>query len=376
MIPTESKSKITASKREDVKAFLRLEARAIGGGCKLPTVLELCGKLDVAKATVNSALDELQDEGILRRRRGSGIYVSEQIDQKCIALVFGKNIFSTNQSPFCSMVLERSRERAASHDETFSFFFDIPLAGGEQTYPVHLDLADAFERNRLHGVLLVSWRSLEQVGWLKAQGVPVVTLTASPMGSNCVGPDYSALVRMGARALAGQGCRRIGLISALDLLGDGKLQTAVFREELTELGLPEHDGQIWLHPDTETSEMSQMSHEEQGYWALMKLLETDRNALDGVVINDDMMARGALAAARKLGLTVGSELKIATHANKGALTLTGHESHITRLEVDPDKLVEAMFGILERLMAGGKSSRKPHLIYPELRIGSNISFNN
>ena len=100
----------------------------------------------------------------------------------------------------------------------------------------------------------------------------------------------------------------------------------------------------------------------------MKLLEAE--ALDGVVINDDMMTIGALAAAKKLGLEVGTELKIATHANKGSSALREFEASLTLLEVDPNEFVEAMFGMLECLMAGGEITPERRLILPKLRVAS------
>lgn len=373
MLSTEFQSQSSTSKREEVKIFLREEAKQIGQGNKLPTVLELCRLLDVAKATVNSALNELQGEGIIRRRRGSGVFVSEQIAKKCIALVFGENIFEFGNSPFYSMLLNRSRARAASHGEFFSFYLDVPTTHSDkQRFPVHHDLVDALERKRLHGVLLVSRRSLEQVSWLKAQGIPVVSLAAGNNEPNCVGPDYAQLVQLGVRSLATQGCRRIGLISALGLSGEGVLQSTVFSQTLTQLGLPECVEWKWEQSDAETKRSAPIhcTHEEQGYWALMKLLNADRHALDGVVINDDMMTRGAVAAAQKLGLALGSDLKIATHANKGSLSLRDHEPSLTLLEFDPDEIVSAMFGMLERLMSGIEISLPSLLLSPKLRYAT------
>jgi DNA-binding LacI/PurR family transcriptional regulator len=318
--------------------------------------------IGVAQATVNSALEELVEEGTVRRRRGSGIFVSDQIHTKNVGLVFGGNIFDSGQSPFYSMLLDRSRHRSTSHDESFSFYLDLPVA--DRSLPVHQDLVEALQRRRLHGILLVSRNSMEQEAWLRAQGVPVVSMLGSSE-PNCVGTNYTELVRMGVRALAGQGCRHIGLISALGLSNKGRAQSAAHRETLSGLGLPVHEDSIWQQMGTELYPAQGM-REEHGYWALRKLLEA--GPLDGVVIDDDMMTRGVLTAAKKLGLMVGSDLKIATHANKGSSTLSEQESALTLMEMDPNDFVEAMFGMLERLMAGSELSAKSVLISPKLRV--------
>lgn len=367
MIPPECLLNSASSKREEVKSFLREEARALGGGNKLPTVLELCGTLGVAKATVNSALEELEEEGIVRRRRGSGIFVSEQIARKRIGLVFGENIFEVGRSPVYSMLLNYSRDRALSHGEFFSFYFDEPTAGCEPSVPVHQDLVEALTKKRLHGLLLVSSRGIEQIDWLRAQGVPLVLMTTGGIDSYCVASDYAEIVRLGVRALAEQGCQRIGLISALGLTSQGRGQSTVYLETLAGLGLTGRPEWIWARPDAELSDSKCGEHGEQGYRALLSLLETDPHALDGVVVNDDTMTLGVLAAAKKLGLAVGSDLKIATHANKGSSALLEHESVLTLMEIDPKDFVEEMFGTLERLMAGVSVAPETRLIRPQLR---------
>ena len=162
MMTRDSQTQAAPSKREEVKSYLRDEAQRVGSGGKLPTVLELRGKLGVAKATVNSALEELEVEGIVRRRRGSGIFASEDISQKRIGLVFGGNVFEVGRSPFYSILLARSLARAVSHGEKFSFYIDVPTEGGDPSFPAHQDLMDALARKRLHGILLVSRSSPEQ----------------------------------------------------------------------------------------------------------------------------------------------------------------------------------------------------------------------
>lgn len=46
-----------------------------GPGDKLPTTTELCRRYDVSKITVRRAMDELERDGLVARRRGSGTFV-------------------------------------------------------------------------------------------------------------------------------------------------------------------------------------------------------------------------------------------------------------------------------------------------------------
>ena len=73
---------------------------------------------------------------------------------------------------------------------------------------------------------------------------------------------------------------------------------------------------------------------------------------DGIVVLDDMMTRGALTAISQLGIVPGRDVQIASHTNVGSQVLFGYENSLVFLEIDPSKVAEAMFELLETLMRG------------------------
>ena len=91
------------------------------------------------------------------------------------------------------------------------------------------------------------------------------------------------------------------------------------------------------------------------------------NTPDGLVILDDMMARGALVALSKRGQRPGSDVKIATHVNAGSTALHGYEDDLSLIEVNPAHIVSAMFSMLETLMAGEIPDEPVVSIRPQLR---------
>jgi DNA-binding LacI/PurR family transcriptional regulator len=110
---------------------------------------------------------------------------------------------------------------------------------------------------------------------------------------------------------------------------------------------------------------------EQGVRAARELLASrgrkalNASAPDGLVISDDMMTRGVLKVFRELRVVAGQDVRIATHSNRGSNVLAGHETELTAIEIDPAEIVQAMFDLLETLMAGKKPtlnviSIKPH----------------
>lgn len=47
---------------------------------RLPTVVELCEMYGVSRTTINQVMDELSDRGLVARRKGSGVYVKNIIN--------------------------------------------------------------------------------------------------------------------------------------------------------------------------------------------------------------------------------------------------------------------------------------------------------
>ena len=80
-----------------------------------------------------------------------------------------------------------------------------------------------------------------------------------------------------------------------------------------------------------------------------------------------MMARGALVALSKLGLRPGTDIKIATHLNKGSTALHGYEGDLTIVEIDPAEIVAALFSMLETLMNGEKPAAPVVSVRAKLR---------
>jgi DNA-binding LacI/PurR family transcriptional regulator len=359
-----------------VRKQLREMALQTGSGGKLPTVRELRSRLGAANTTLNDALRDLQSAGVLDRRHGSGIYVSTRIRQKRVGLVFGGNVFTPGVSPFYSMLVEHCGLRAGTHGLSFSYFLDIPEAqrDGRAVF-VHRDLEESLRGRMLDGLLLTWPRSTEHTRWLRSQGIPVVAFDLPFRPGHVVSADHGEIVKQGVRALCEQGCRRIALLSSLGYARPYEDDRQAFAAAMAECGLEVRPQWMLERPGQELSRFGEyaLTNEEQGYQLMNELFRgwgengcRAEDYPDGVVFIDDMYTRGALVAAWKLGVRIGRNLRIATHLNKGSSALRGYEQELTLLEVDLQKLIEAMFDMLESLMAGERPEREMVMIRPKL----------
>ena len=68
---------------------------------------------------------------------------------------------------------------------------------------------------------------------------------------------------------------------------------------------------------------------------------------DGVILDDDMAASGVHKALEELGIKIGVDVKIATHANAGSPIGFALHGRVIQMMFDPTDFVEAMFEILD-----------------------------
>jgi DNA-binding LacI/PurR family transcriptional regulator len=140
----------------------------------------------------------------------------------------------------------------------------------------------------------------------------------------------------------------------------------LFEAVLKEARLPFSEARIWrLHDEVYEEEIAG-SYQEQGYRAVQEVYggQSLPEAPDGLVIINDLMTVGALAAFRESGLRLGEDVKIATHSNKNSNVLLGYEPLLSRLEIDPTAVVCALFDTLETLMKGETPPESPRWVNP------------
>jgi DNA-binding LacI/PurR family transcriptional regulator len=372
------------TKTQALSARLGDMARELGPSARLPTMTELSKQLGVSMMTLNRALSELEAQGIIYRRQGSGTYVSPSTGPtaRSVGLVYDRDIFDSGQSPFCGLLVDEARRRAQSGDERFSLYLAVPSREG---LPVHDDLLRSIEKKRVDGLLLVCEAQSPAVKWLVEQSLPIVALSYLPVVPHRVAIDWAAVAREGVRELAAQGCRDIGLWLPLGV-GLGRARGEVsfpeldaFRLALQDAELPYKSSRVWRldELEAEAGAMTDSTNQEQGFRAAFETFEGKAgDAPDGLVILDDMMTRGALVVLEQKGVLVNSGqtsgkakakggVRIATHSNRGSSVLRAYEEQLTRLEIDPAAVAGAMFSMLED-MIDGRETESP------VRIGPNV----
>jgi DNA-binding LacI/PurR family transcriptional regulator len=365
------------TKTQALSAHLIKMARQLGPDARLPTMAQLAEETGTSVMTLNRALSELEAQGWVIRRQGSGTYVTERAGQNAVGLVYDREGFGIGESPFRSLLLHEAQRRAEDAGERFSLF----LADPSQNVPVHPDLAEALKTRRVSGLLYAANSRSKALGWLLKQNLPIVALAYAPLAPYRVRFNHAQTAELGTRELIRQGCKRIALWMPVGVgLGpseaDGTFEELDAYQAALAEGKLKFDAKLVYRLDEFNHEPAEagerVRNREQGQSAARAVFELQDKANwpDGVVCLDDDMTRGALATWLHLGVRVGKEkdatLKVASHTNKNSDLLWGFENTVTLLEFDPAEVAGAMFSMLETLLRDEEPASPVVSIAPRL----------
>ncbi|GCE12886.1 substrate-binding domain-containing protein [Tengunoibacter tsumagoiensis] len=348
------------SKIEHLCTRLREIASAQGPNTRLPTVDELCLLLSTSRVTLTEVLKQLESQQVLYRQHSKGIFVSPYIHRKNIGIVLNSTLFmARGASPFWGMLwglfAQEARKREMQGNLLHSFYGAFQ---GETQIELPEECQQMILAQRFQGVLTIGL-SVQENEWILDQGVPCVAFAGG-----CpwvVALDQLQFVRMAIRSMAQQNCRSLEFWLHSSY-GENDPDLV---EQLD--GIQANQGLIF------DSVQLRIGHErptlqEQGYQMAMEVFgQTKKPHPDGIILLDDMMTDGVLAAFQVLGIHTGQDVTIVTHSNLNSMLLFTALPGITVLEFDPTETVQAMFTLLDTLMMGQTPALSPVRISPRFR---------
>ena len=340
-----------------------------GPGAKLPTVRELCHSLNTSTRTLDEALHRLEEQRIVYRKRGSGIYVSPRINRKLVVMLLGAGFFST-PSPFWgllwALLVQKAQSRLEHRDEDTTFQLvmpdqDVNTTNGEV-------LQRILQEHRVSSIIGIGLDS-EVTGRLAGLGLPYV-------GYACYAPHVVMTQTAEAQAQAIEflvrlGCHRIGCVRQYDshagATHDEDDSVASFRDCLEAAGGTFDERYVVDFRrirDAGPALDAFMDYQKQGYDSILRLFKADVGPPpDGLVISSDMVTDGALAAMSELGIALWDDIKVATPVNVGSPILANYTHRLISMEGDPQRIVDSMYELLDAVMSGKPADESVILQY-------------
>ncbi len=345
------------SKTEQASAALLGLIGDRGPGIKLPTIQEMCGQFKLSRTPLENAIRTLEARGLLRRRRGSGIYVTNQARQKTIGVIFGGDIFSPNFSPFWNLLLQAVREQADEREICPRAYLDI--SHGREKLGGHMQLIEDLEAHRLDGLLLLSPdHTYDEVGELRATGIPLVVFGGGDKDWS-VTHDHDRMIRLAARQLSRQKCRCVAFMGH-------PAQRLLFESELLQHGMPEAQLVDWSYETWATIIPGAGTRENCAFQLTRRMIANrDQEPLpDSLLSMEDTGTRGVITALHQAGLQPGRDMRIVTMANLGSPVLTPYAADLFQIIFDPAEAVSAALTLLKTLMEGGTPLSHTVLVGP------------
>ena len=350
-----------------------------GPSSKLPTQAELCSSIGTTTSTLDGALRDLEAANVIYRKQGSGIFVSPKLHCKNIRVLINASLVDQiGASPFWGIlwakIVKEGQTRSAFNNEEIHFQL---VACGPDITSLPANVVRIIKNGPLDGLICIG---MTQTISVVPPQIPLVAFAGS--GHWHVAVRHSVVVAEAVRRLSLLGCRNVGYWvtsgsivqeTRTTILANQTMQS--FRSALYANGLSYQPSLNYIGSVPASESLRDeivggtpyISHQEEGYGAVMRAF-SDSSPIrpDGLVIVNDMMTLGVLAALRQIGIRPGIDIQIASHSNPGSPVLYGWENQLLLWQVDPEEIVTAMFAILDRLMAG-ETPDKP-VVYIEQRF--------
>lgn len=325
----------------------QIESGELNAGTRLPNEQQLAARFGVHWLTVHRALQELAKGGWLDRRPRHGTRVAA-FARDCVIIIPDPGDMES-ESEF-SELLGRSLLTQLSQGRIRGHILHSPKgAGYVENHPV---LSQMLKTRHTYGVIFAGLcpgpnlqRNLIQLG------VPYVHIHAAEGVKNSIWVDYMRMHQMAVDFLQKRPCRRVGVIvgspddrARFQSILDGKESLATDFK----IGVIDHGGRDIMS---------------KGFIEGEQFLQANPG-LDGLFINDDILARGVCMALLKLRRRVPERITLVHHFNTGSQFSYPFAS--AKIETDPLKIIHAALQRIEKMRNGINNLPERELIQPQL----------
>ena len=334
----------------------RLDAGEWRIGDKFPTVYELMDFYKFSHRTILRGIQQLASEGYLKVCKGrSGSFVAQTKCLQNIGLLVKESLLSPQKTPF-HYVLGMKIE-ALLKKEGFSVLRYIERPGTEfaGTYEIE-NFSKALTSGFLSGMIFASCDFpfyMDKCPVWQKGAVPSVAIGRYGTFDFKVIMDNEELFRIAFEYFQKKGRKNIAVFGS-DIFRD------MAEQKIKSFPRLQQSSNWYFEPERAFGNM-----EESGYKMMMRLWQ-EKNHPDALLVTDDIITKGVIQAATKLGIRVPAELMIIHEANSDADIF--YPVQMPRIEYNLDEIARAMVETLRSSMAASKAKSKAvkKFIYPRL----------
>lgn len=337
-------------------------------GQSLPTHSELCQQIGVSHVTMQRILSALAREGWIVRYRRRGTFVADTLPQTKdqVVAVIARAAFSDHLEGSDLRMVRAVRRIFQEDHQRFRFYpeqvDEVFAAYGSGPLSLDSALMSDVEAGRVGGLLV--FRPTEAFAdrnhalrqRLIDHRVPVVAVNAwRPVtfaASTCY-LDFHALFLRAFALMQAAGRKRIGLVCQRQTGVSETLLSMAWRAA-RDRGIQDQIVELLVEAPPK---------EEAGYRVVSEFFDRGEAPLDGLVVSDDWLAKGAASALVQRGISVPDSMLVVTQGNVDSGVT--YPLPFVRIEFDMERLMRTAWDQLKSLKEGFRPTRTRLWVPPE-----------
>lgn len=270
-------------------------------GQRLPSYAEMYRQFGVATATAQGVFQLLEQEGLIERRPGSGIYVSEPKRNRTGNIGYVGGIgYQTPKVPFHQLLME-GMQQAVGHQRQHLLYL-----GRDGDW-------EASSCDKIDGLILCNIENAQPILESLPDGLPVVSVLTIVEGITSVGVDDYRGSQLAVRYLLDHGHRRIACLME-ESPSESRRRYSGYRDALLAAGITAEPGWSRLTPSIngEAPVPPLQPYREWARQHMQQWMEGGWHDLDctAILVQNEMAAIGVTQVLQEQGLRVPTDISV------------------------------------------------------------------
>ncbi|HCE43047.1 MAG TPA: hypothetical protein DET40_05830 [Lentisphaeria bacterium] len=343
-------------KFEEIYDVIKAEIRSLPSGTRLPRVRDLMSEHEAAQITIQKVLDRLEEENLISRHTGRGIFKSD--GKRGVKIPVQKKILLAlpmHPSPF--------------FDSFVNSFLNITREGSCTPAITRYNVFEPIDRwipgnAKYDGIIIIPpgiQLKMEMLNEFSKLECPMVVVDRyfNGLDFDCVCTDNLA-----GGALAAEHFRKISCKKTAVLVAEPEVSTVMDRATSfsRQMRLYGFDEPIIINANTEIGEFSS----KKAYEALTSYVKKNGVSFNGIFCVSDPCALGAMKALHDLKINIPQDVSVIGYDDM-VFSEFFHPS-LTTVRQDIEKIARMSIDIIDRKFNGGKEKTYQLLVSPELIV--------
>lgn len=332
-------------------------------GDRLPSYAEMYRRFGATTATVQRVCSLLEQEQLIERRSGSGVYVAEPRRGLTgnIGFIGGAN-YQAPKLPFYQHLMDAMQQSIVGAQRHLLYL------GTDKDW-------DAAACGKVDGVIICNIEDTESILCQLPPHLPRISVLTIVDGVTSVGVDDYRGAQIAMRYLLSQGHRRIACLMEKHP-SESRHRFNGYRDALIEAGIEADSAWIRLAESVDVKKMKRISPQPYREWAHQQMAEWLRDGWDetgctAILVQNEVAAIGVMQILQKEGIKVPEQVSVMGFDGTELCDLVS--PHLSAVALPLAEIGAKAIEILNRQIAGERFSPQAIMLPLSLRLGESVA---